>query len=409
MELPDRATRGRITYRVDLVRSAFHAILFEGTLAFGLLVAIRYFEAPAFGKGLVSAAFSIGLLASPIGLYLIRQTGLEVSRAGSLLLIIGAGGVVIAAGANAFWVFAAGLLFASMLFAQLPQLVVQMYSNNFTPSERGARLSHFIFTGAASAGLFSWLAGDALDHDISSFRWVFVVIAVAAVCSGLLLRMIPTLPLSHKNSGNPWQNLRLAWDDKLFGLLLTGWMIMGIGNLLTIPLRYEYLANPLYNLNLPNAQIAIILVLVPSVFRIIGAMIWGQLFDRINFITVRVCLNLLIMSGILLFFFSKTLPFLILASVFTGLALGGANIAWTLWVTKVAPEEKVPAYMSVHTGTTGFRGVLAPFLGYFILTEVGPTNASLISASLIIISTFLFLSLWKNPRFTKKGEAIGPS
>ena len=38
----------------------------------------------------------------------------------------------------------------------------------------------------------------------------------------------------------------------------------------------------------------------------------------------------------------------------------GADVAWSLWVTKFAPPERVADYMSVHTFFTGVRGFLAP-------------------------------------------------
>ncbi len=398
-DYPDQPVRARITYRNELLRSVFHNTLGEGIVAFGLLVAIRHFDAPSLGKSLLSASFAIGLLVTPIGLYLARQTGLRVSHIGSLLLIFASFGLISAASADTFVYYVCGVLGANLLIAQLPQLVVQMYTNNFTARERGKKLSHFIILGGGTAGIASWYFGGLLDLNIHYFSLIFLFLAGCSLISGLLLRNNPSLPLTQANSGNPWENVSLAWQDKIFGYMLAGWMILGIGNMLAMPLRYEYLANPLYSVNLTNAEIALILVLVPNVFRIFGALSFGLLFDRVNFIQIRIFLNLLIVGGIFIFFHTTSISLLMVGSALTGLAIGGSNIAWTLWVTKLAPENKIAAYMSVHTGFTGLRGMLAPFAGYMLLDLVGPQRAGEVGSLLVVISIFMFLGLWKSPRF----------
>jgi hypothetical protein len=54
--------------------------------------------------------------------------------------------------------------------------------------------------------------------------------------------------------------------------------------------------------------------------------------------------------------------------------------------------------MSVHSFFTGIRGVPAPFLGYWIITNLGPAQVSWTSASLIILSCLVFLKLATDER-----------
>ena len=73
-----------------------------------------------------------------------------------------------------------------------------------------------------------------------------------------------------------------------------------------------------------------------------------------------------------------------------GLAFGGGKIFWSLWVTKIAPEEKASTYMSIHMALTGLRGSLAPFIGYAILSRSNPAYVATVGMTLIVASIMLF-------------------
>ena len=68
-------------------------------------------------------------------------------------------------------------------------------------------------------------------------------------------------------------------------------------------------------------------------------------------------------------------------------------MAWTLWVTKVAPAGRESSYMSIHSFFTGVRGVPAPFVGYWIITTLGPGQVGWTSVILIGMSSLIFLAL----------------
>jgi len=70
--------------------------------------------------------------------------------------------------------------------------------------------------------------------------------------------------------------------------------------------------------------------------------------------------------------------------------MGGGKIFWSLWVTKIAPAEKASSYMSIHMALTGLRGTVAPFLGYWILSQSSPSAVAIIGVTLIAISIVLF-------------------
>ncbi|MCX7916143.1 MAG: MFS transporter, partial [Verrucomicrobiae bacterium] len=119
--------------------------------------------------------------------------------------------------------------------------------------------------------------------------------------------------------------------------------------------------------------------------------VWGWVFDRVNFFALRVVLNLGFALGILTFFTSDTMTGLVTGAVLFGVAMAGGDVAWTLWVTKIAPPDRVAEYMSVHTFFTGLRGMAAPVAVFHLVMHLSVATVSAISAALIVLATLILL------------------
>ena len=180
--------------------------------------------------------------------------------------------------------------------------------------------------------------------------------------------------------------------------MLSGLMLTGIGVMLTIPIRVEYLVNPAYGLNFSNTMVLIITMVIPLVTDVSSTPIWGRAYDKFNLAYVRTFAGIFFLLGLFLFFQSKSLPLLCLASALIGTGVGGGTMVWTLWVTKVAPKGSESTYMSLHLFFTGMRGLPAPFLGYWILTNLGPSAVSWGSAILITLGCLVFIRLASDKR-----------
>ena len=175
-------------------------------------------------------------------------------------------------------------------------------------------------------------------------------------------------------------------------------MLLGLGNLIALPIRVEYLADPAYGVDASNTSIAILMLVVPSIARILSTKMWGHFFDRLHFVSTRNLLNIFFLASIACFFFTTNIYILALAMAFQGMAFGGGRIFWSLWVTKIAPDEKASSYMSIHMALTGLRGTLAPFIGYAILSRSTPSSVGIAGMVLILISIILFESVRGNTR-----------
>jgi len=390
----------KVTYRFDLLRSAFGGIIEFGVLTFGLLVAIRYFQAPNFLKGALSSGMAIGFLLSPYLIKPLSITGQRVSHVAAICLLGSSFGYAMTSLSTSLLMFVTFYLVATILVAQLPGLLIKIYSRNYSHAHRGSLVSNSLIIAAITGAPISLLGGAYLDHYSDSFGMIFVVMAVCSlVCAYAVYRM----PSSIIQIAPKIQTakLNLLREDKLFARMLAGWMLLGLGNLALIPLRIEILANPKYGFNLSNEMIILFTVVIFSLARIVGLKLFGWLFERMNFLVYRNVINLLLCASILLYFNFHNLWFIAAGSALFGLALGGGNLAWSLWVTRIAPTEKVSEYMTLHMKHTGYRGVLAPLFGYTALPYVSPQFISWVSIGFLILSIAIFLQIWKEPRMRK--------
>jgi hypothetical protein len=185
-----------------------------------------------------------------------------------------------------------------------------------------------------------------------------------------------------------WHYLK---EDRVFRQTLICWMLMGFANLMMYPMRVEYLANQKYGLALSVSMIALLTGVIPNLARLVLSPVWGWLFDHMNFFVLRVVLNVGFAAGILTFFLSQTTSGLILGGVVFGISLAGGDVAWSLWVTKFAPTERVADYMAIHTFFTGVRGVIAPMVAFHALSVITIGTLGWISAGLIVIASLMLL------------------
>ena len=141
---------------------------------------------------------------------------------------------------------------------------------------------------------------------------------------------------------------------------------------------------------------------VPLVARLATSYHWGVLFDRAPFFVVRITLNLITAASILIFYLGDGMWWWGTGMALTGFSLAGGNVAWALFVTKLAPEHAVAEYMSVHTFLTGIRGVIAPFLGYAMIQWWSFSTMAWVCAALVVAASGFIAA-------RKKGDRIGGS
>ena len=406
--------RTRITFRYERWRAVTAGVIESAGSTFLLLIAVRFFSAGAMAKGVIAGAGSLGLLLSPLVVSFTTALGWPTSKAASRLLIAGAIGFGIAAlgtagsrlGNLALPLFIVGSVAGMASSAMIIPLLTQMYQENYPELQRGRLFSRTVIIRIATAAVFSKVAGDALTGNIEKFPLLLLVFAVAMAFGSFCLARCPTRALVPDGAAHPFRAMRFVRDDVLFRRTLICWMLMGFANLMMLPLRVEFLANPKYGQAARVETIALLTGVIPNLARLVLSPIWGYLFDRMNFFALRVTLNIGFAIGILTFFLTGSFEGMVVGAIVYGISNAGGDVAWSLWVTKFAPPERVADYMSVHTFLTGVRGVIAPLVAFFIVGKLSLGTMAGISAALIFAGTVLLLPevSWK-PR-KKKAAAL---
>lgn len=399
------AERARITFRMERWRSIFGGIIETAGNTFLLLIATRVFDLGPWAKALIAAGTSVGLLLSPVVVNAARSLGMQPSRAVSGLLALGGLSCLVITLLPHPWVYTTGCVLALLASTCAIPLMTQIYHDNYPADQRGKLYSSAFMVRIASAMVFAWIGGQILNGNPipgmatqnstsiapERWRWMTALFAVSYMAAAAAVRRIPTRPLDASAALHPLQGLRFVREDPVFRNALMAWMLMGFANLAMLPIRVEYLSNPRFGLGLSAAEIAWLTLVIPNGARWIMSPIWGRLFDRMNFFRLRITLNAGFAVGIATFFMSETPMGLIIGAIFYGISTAGGDVAWGLWVTKVAPPAHVTDYMAVHTFSTGIRGVLAPVCAFQAVQTCSPATMGWIAAAMILAACGLLI------------------
>ena len=391
------------TFRLDLINSSLGGILEVGFGTFAILIAIRFLQAPDMIKAMLASGVSAGLLLVPHMQRLAAWTEISASRFCASLMLISSLLLFGSGYLKHVWILATALFLAQVCFSQLPGFMIQVYSKNYDSKERGKRLSWNFIVSALIGMILSYGGGSYLDAKSADPGLIFRIMGMVALVSALTLFLIPSQPLEKgQRMHGLLDTIDLLREDRLFASMLIAWMVMGMGIIMTLPLRIEYLSGT-GGLDLSNEQVALVTVIVFSVARIISSRFWGELFDRIRFLLFRICLNLILIAATVVYFHADSLLGVSLGAALAGVGVGGSKIAWSLWVTKVAPAGMEARYMGAHVALTGMRGALAPFLGYWLLGLLGYNGVAWFSVGLVTLSTLLFFRLFSHQRTKDSG------
>lgn len=400
------AQRKQITYRHEQWRAVSAGILETAGTTFLLLIAVKHFQAGAIAKGLVASGGSLGLAITPAVVSIVAAIRWSSARAAAALAALAAIAFLVMAIVPLISVFVAGSILALTAVSAMVPLLTQLYHENYPAHERGKLFSATVMIKIAAAAAFSELAGQTFSGGMERFHLLLLIFSGASAWAAFCLWRCPSQPLLSREGTHPFRALRFAQDDRLFRHTLFCWMLMGFANLMMFPMRIEMLANPKYGLALSVAEIAFLVGVIPNTARILMSPFWGWIFDRANFFVLRIVLNLAFAAGILAFFLSTELWGLVAASIIYGIANAGGHIAWSLWVTKFAPENRVADYMSVHTFFTGLRGLIAPIIAFQLATFLPLTILAWASAALILLSCLLLLPEVKFGNRTRPAGAL---
>ena len=361
------------------------------------LVALKYYNASDWQKAFLLSISEAGLIATFIIVPLIRRLKWQATHAASIFSLLGAAGIAFtAAYSDSLISYMAGLGFAFFILMLPLPLITQIYRTNFPEAKRGKILAIASILRGIIGIAFAWKAGQWIDSDIENFKpllWVFVCVSLLNAIAFWLMPKVETA----KGSTNPFSAFKWLKRDKKFRTLIISWMLMGLGNLTALKIWTEYFANDQYGNGFSAFEVTLLTFIIPQSVKILFTYPWGWLFDRMNFYLLRIILNVLFGAAIIVVFYGQTFWVIAIGTGLQGLAFAGGSIAWMLWVTKIAPPEHTAEYMSIHTFTTGLRGVIAPALGFYLLITIGDSIA-IFSTILIILASVVIIPEYRRSR-----------
>ena len=388
----------RKTYKYDLWRGFFDGVLSSGIQTFALFIAIRYYNAGEGLKSLIAAAPFIGMILSLPLVHYTAGKGLKKSWCSAVPSALASVCLIIGAWIPSLEFYALMITIGYICRSVAIPYLTSIYSDNYPHHKRGESFSKPLLLTVAISSLFGLAGSLLLEINIVYFIWIFTIVGICAIAKAWVISSMPSKVIEKTSHNHPFGNFEYMIKDREFGYVLLTWFIMGFANLWVLPLRVDYVASSTYGIEASPVIVALIITIIPETIRFLFIPFWARLFDRMNFIVLRMILNVLFGIGIALFFISKNLLIIGIGSALIGLAFAGGSIAWALWVTKYAPPGKVSAYMSVHVCLTGIRGTIGPIIGYWAAAKVGVTMTGWISCGLMVLATAMLLPEIKHGR-----------
>jgi len=404
----DAGFRKKRTFQLEMRRAISAGVLETSASTFLLIIAVQHFQTGATAKALLVMGGPLGLLLSPLAVSLTRKMGWKAATGAAVASWVGCLAFLVASAFGDLRVFVPACMIGVMSLSMGIPMVTQIYQENYPSSERGDLFSKAVMVRVLSAAVFAWLAGLWLESHMDGYRLLMLGFAAAAGMGGLWIGKCPSTVLHAAASANPLHGMRHVRSDRVFRWLLASWMLMGFGNLLMLPLRVEFLANPRYGIALSPAAIALVVSIIPSLTNLVFARFWGRLFDTMNFFLLRIILNAFFVAAISSFFLYGGMAGFILGGFFFGMATSGGNVAWSLWVTKVAKPEFVADYMGVHSFLTGVRGLLAPLLGFYLIDWIQMSSLAWWSLGAIVIASLMLAPEARTLRRRRPADPVAP-
>ena len=382
----------RRTQLIDLLRAVPMGVLLPLETSILLTIAIKQFDASALAKGVIAAAAGVGLLLSPVVTAAARRSGRPVMLVAGAIALVGAAGYVLGA-LGTLPLFVAGAVMGVAAPNAIYPLLTLTYERNFPAAERGRRVGWGMSLRVGVAAVVGLGVGALLRTRLDLWWSLVLAGAVASVLLAALQAATPSQPLERVDGerNRPWPQFHLVATDRRLRLTLGAWMLMGFGNLMLLPLRVEYLANPKYGITADASLIALLTITVPSVCRLLSLPLFGIVFDRLSFFASRIAVNLMFALYVAAFFTGTSTAGLLVGAVVLGIASAGGDLMWSLWVIKFAPPDRVADYMGLHTFFTGVRAVLAPLIAFVVVEHVSLTAVAIAAAAMMVLSALVLL------------------
>jgi MFS family permease len=392
-----QAQRLRMTQFWDAGRAFFSGSHYPLRETVAMLVLIEFYHAGDALKTVFAVIVHLGMLFSVPVTGLFSNKGLRINYLVAAFNAAAMVSLLFAAASSHAVIF---VLFASIpgiMYGLGTPCLVQLYGE-YEKERRGSRFATSAMALFLGSAFFAFCAQLILKSDGSGFRLILLLYAAGFAAATLASLRLPAESLKGEAHANVLRSFRFLKQDPLFAYVCLAHFISGFAYLWLAPYRTNFLAEQRFGFGYAPWLVILLVVIIPDAVKLLSLRLFGALFDRVNFIALRMLISALYGAYAVLFFYGDSIGAQLVGVVLLGLAIAGTNVTWTLWVTKLAAPEKVASYMSVHTTLTGIRQVLGPFFGLWALTSLGPDTAALMSLAGFGVVVMMLIPLLKTGR-----------
>lgn len=387
----------KVTFRHDLDYGISKGFVLAGSASVAGVIVKKTFGAADYEVALLHSSVSLGLLFS----IFFAAHSEKPNKMNYVFYpdMLARGFFILTAAVS--WIWPQSLPFTLMLCAAYAlnsvntPVITSIYRTHYPDEARGKIMGtvRTVFNLAFVAA--SYVFGLMLEWDGRNYIFVYPIIGLVGIWGCLQFRKIPMLPLSANGMATPKHPLveavRVLRTDRPFAYFMLYWAIFGFAALMIDPVKTIFVTDPAHGIDAGYEEAVLAVTVIPQAVMLLTFAFWGRQIDRYGVIRIRFLLNILPTINLLIFYFADNLTMIYIASVLQGLSMSGAQLSWQLCVMEFAPKHEVGLYMGVHTMLTGLRGIVAPFVGAYLIGAAGIGNTFLVGFVLMLVSTVMMI------------------
>jgi predicted MFS family arabinose efflux permease len=371
----------------------FFVGIYGAVTSTALLIANQVFHAGPSAKVVLQLSEGIGYLTIPFFVFWAKHQNFKAARIASIIWTVAALCILVASYWDNVYAFVSLVFLAKCALFMAVPFMVQIYQKAFPESRRGKRMSVLRFIQVLTISLGGIIIGKILDNNLEDYHKLYFGAGVLVSIIAYMINRNPSNRVPREKDFKLFSYLTHFKEDKLFRCLVISWMLHAFAYHTMIGLFVDYLANPRFGLNASPLIINVLTVTVPFAVVFCSTFLMGRLFDKLKYQTLQVMLNSFLILSFVFYFNIKQGWALPVGAAFLGLEWAIGNIAFQMWITKVAPKGKTIEYSSAHHFLCAFPIMLGPVFGFFLSDYLGSVEIMtwcvipLILTSLILLYT----------------------
>ena len=173
---------------------------------------------------------------------------------------------------------------------------------------------------------------------------------------------------------NPMGVVKLLFEDRRYGAYQVNQFLMGMGNLMILPLVPIIFRD---RFGIGYFEGILLAGVIPMAVVPFAIPLWARLLDRVHVVRFRTyhCWVFIVIILLLLLASVQEIKWLLYVTVtLKGMAMAGGMLAWQLGHHDFAPKERAGEYMGVHVTLTGVRGLIGPIASVLLYNALASQN-----------------------------------